>query len=86
MRRILVIGALGQIGSELTQALRQRYGAQNVIASDIRMPRAPSDAAIADDPTDAAPQRIGPVDCTRPHQLHEVVRRHDIEIIYHLAA
>ena len=40
MRRILVIGALGQIGSELTQALRQRYGAQNVIASDIRMPRA----------------------------------------------
>ncbi|MBN2080866.1 NAD-dependent epimerase/dehydratase family protein [bacterium] len=36
MSRILVIGALGQIGSELTPALRQRYGADNVVAADIR--------------------------------------------------
>jgi nucleoside-diphosphate-sugar epimerase len=34
--RILVIGALGQIGSELVPALRQRYGADNVVAADIR--------------------------------------------------
>ncbi len=36
-RRILVTGALGQIGSELVTALRQRHGSANVVASDIRM-------------------------------------------------
>ena len=37
MQRILVTGALGQIGSELTHALRQRYGSDLVVASDLRM-------------------------------------------------
>ena len=36
MEKILVIGACGQIGGELTLALRQKYGAGNVIASDIK--------------------------------------------------
>ena len=34
--KILIIGACGQIGTELTQKLRTIYGAENVIASDIR--------------------------------------------------
>ncbi|MFK7001184.1 NAD-dependent epimerase/dehydratase family protein [Flavobacterium oreochromis] len=34
--KILIIGACGQIGTELTQKLRQLYGVENVIASDIR--------------------------------------------------
>jgi nucleoside-diphosphate-sugar epimerase len=34
--KILIIGACGQIGTELTKALREKYGLKNVIASDIR--------------------------------------------------
>jgi nucleoside-diphosphate-sugar epimerase len=36
--KILVIGANGQIGTELVTALRNIYGAENVIASDINSP------------------------------------------------
>ena len=39
--RILVIGAMGQIGSELTPALRERYGAAHVIAADLYEPQSP---------------------------------------------
>ena len=35
-KNILILGACGQIGTELTLALRSRYGARSVIASDIR--------------------------------------------------
>ncbi|MBO3270187.1 NAD-dependent epimerase/dehydratase family protein [Hymenobacter defluvii] len=38
---ILVIGACGQLGLELTEALRQRYGAAQVIAADVRPPQQP---------------------------------------------
>lgn len=36
MRKILVTGALGQIGSELTNKLRGIYGSDNIIASNRR--------------------------------------------------
>ncbi len=36
MKKILVTGSLGQVGSELAMKLRQEYGSMNVIASDIR--------------------------------------------------
>ncbi len=75
-RKILVTGALGQIGSELVPALRARFGQQQVIASDIRMP--PRGEA-ADGPFEF-------VDCTNLRQLHEVVRRHNVGTVYHLAA
>jgi nucleoside-diphosphate-sugar epimerase len=76
MERILVTGALGQIGSELVPALRERYGAEGVVASDLRMPHA---GAPADD---------GPfehLDCTHLRQIQEVVRRYEVGTIYHLA-
>src|SRR5688572_6914452 len=77
MRNILVTGALGQIGSELVPALRERYGAGRVIATDLKVLPPAGAAAIA--PYDH-------LDCTDPHQLHEAVRRYDIGTIYHLAA
>jgi nucleoside-diphosphate-sugar epimerase len=76
MRRILVTGALGQIGSELVPALRARHGAEQVVASDIRVPPAGSDS---DGPFAVA-------DVTNFRQLQDLVRRHEIGTIYHLAA
>ena len=35
-KTILILGACGQIGTELTLALRQKYGNESVVASDIR--------------------------------------------------
>jgi len=76
VKRILVTGALGQIGSELVMALRERYGAETVVASDIRIP--PRGARHTG--------TFEYVDCTELRQIQEVVRRHDIDMIFHLAA
>jgi nucleoside-diphosphate-sugar epimerase len=74
MKRILVTGALGQIGAELVPALRACYGADAVVASDIRMPPRDTDGPFEF------------LDTTNPRQIQEVVRRHGIDGIYHLAA
>ncbi len=76
MKRILVTGALGQIGSELVPSLRERLGAERVVASDVRVPS----ARVDDD---------GPflyVDCLHIRQIDDAVRRYDVGTIYHLAA
>jgi len=77
MERILVTGAFGQIGSELVPALRERYGAERVVASDLRMPPAGS-------PADDGP--FEHLDCTHQRQIQEVVRRYKVGTIYHLAS
>ena len=79
MERILVTGALGQIGSELVSTLRERYGNENVIASDIKMPTADALAGTE-------PGFFEHVDCTSHDQIQQVVGRHNIDTIYHLAA
>jgi nucleoside-diphosphate-sugar epimerase len=76
-RSILVTGALGQIGSELIPVLRERYGADAVIGSDIRMP--PAGSALGDGPFEH-------LDCTQPQQMRDIVAAHDVGTIYHLAA
>ena len=76
MRRILVTGAAGQIGSELVPALREHYGDDHVIASDVRVPgiKAISEGLFEH------------VDCTHIKEIDHAVRRHEIGAIYHLAA
>lgn len=76
MKRILVTGALGQIGSELVPALRERYGADHVVASDIRV--APAGAE-----SEGLFQLL---DCTSQRQIQEAVRRYRVDTVYHLAA
>jgi nucleoside-diphosphate-sugar epimerase len=73
---VLVTGALGQIGAELVSTLRQRYGADRVVASDVRMhPRGAASSGLFEY-----------VDVTQMRQLNEVVRRYRVNTIYHLAA
>ncbi len=76
MKRILVTGALGQIGSELVAALRRRPGVELVVASDIKMMPG---TASGDGPFEY-------LDCTNQRQIEQVVRKHGIDTIYHLAA
>jgi len=77
MKRILVTGALGQIGSELVSALRQRYGADAVVASDIRVIRL--DVEHSNGPFEY-------VDVTRARDLQDVVLRYEIDTVFHLAS
>jgi len=77
MKRILVTGACGQIGSELTMALRERYGNENVVATGHRTK--PSDELCQSGPFEF-------IDVTRRETVEEVVEKYNIDTIYHLAA
>jgi threonine 3-dehydrogenase len=71
--KILIIGAGGQIGSVLTNALRAAYGNNHVIASDLR----------------ALPEQDGPTEILNAlsaRSLAGMVNKHHITQIYHLAA
>jgi nucleoside-diphosphate-sugar epimerase len=77
MKKILVTGAVGQIGSELTMALRARHGPENVIAAGHRTPPGP-------ELRDSGPFEF--LDVTRREDLERVVARYDVDTIYHMAA
>ena len=77
MKKILVTGSTGQIGSELTLELRKRHGGQNVIAATHKKP--PNEEL----------KKTGPyeqIDLTNEKTITEAVKKHDIDTIYHLAA
>lgn len=75
-KNILIIGACGQIGTELTLALRARYGRDRVIASDIREG---SQNLMASGPFEL-------LDATNYDAVEEVVAHHEIDEVYLMAA
>lgn len=76
-KKILVTGAVGQIGSELTLALRERYGGDNVVAAGHRTQ--PGQAL-----RDSGPFEF--IDVRQRETIEGVVKRYNIDTIYHLAA
>ena len=74
--KILIIGACGQIGTELTKKLREMYGVQNVIASDIRK--------LNNDVVNSGPFEV--VNALDFNQIEHIVEMHQIEEVYLMAA
>ncbi|HAQ08111.1 MAG TPA: UDP-glucose 4-epimerase [Bacillus bacterium] len=76
MKKILITGALGQIGSELTGKLREIYGHENVIATDIR--KTDSDAAVN------GPFEL--LDVMDAKAMGEIATKYKVDTIMHMAA
>lgn len=76
MKRILVTGALGQIGSELVAKLREIYGNDAVVATDLR--------SSAHEITRTGPFEL--LDVTNDKAMHEIAKRYQVDTIIHLAA
>lgn len=76
MDRILIIGAAGQLGSELTLALSQQYGGDNVIATDIN-PKALKKFDYC---------KTAVLDIMNHDEVTYLVKKENIKQIYHLAA
>jgi nucleoside-diphosphate-sugar epimerase len=73
---ILVLGASGQIGTELTEKLRQIYGNNNVIASDIREGNS---ELMTSGPFEK-------IDATDKEAILQVIQKHSVTQVYLLAA
>ncbi|MEF8812006.1 MAG: NAD-dependent epimerase/dehydratase family protein, partial [Bacteroidales bacterium] len=76
MKKILVIGAAGQIGTDLTLELRNRFGAENVVASDIKLG---SEEVMEGGPFEK-------LDAMDRKALEGILDAYQITEIYHLAA
>jgi nucleoside-diphosphate-sugar epimerase len=75
-KSILILGACGQIGTELTMALRRKYNAEMVIASDIR------EGSM--ELMESGPFEI--LDATNYEAIEDVVMHYEIEEVYLMAA
>ena len=75
MKNILIVGAGGQIGSELVPYLRSIYGASNVVATDVRECKSLSDGG---------PFEV--LDALNATNMASVVARHQIDTIFNLVA
>jgi len=77
MKKLLVTGAVGQIGSELTMALRDKFGNDNVIACGRKTK--PSQELL-----DSGPFEF--IDITNRESIENVVKKYDVDTIYNMAA
>jgi len=77
MKKILVTGSVGQIGSELTMVLRSKYGNDNVVACGRKTK--PSDELLNSGPFEY-------LDITDRDSVEKVVKEYDIDTIYNMAA
>lgn len=75
MTKCLVIGACGQLGTELTTSLRAKYGNNQVVASDIHP---------AKEGAQTGPFEV--LDAMDFEAIKAIVKKHEINVIYHLAA
>ena len=76
MKKILITGASGQIGTDLTMELRKRFGNDNVIASDIK---SPAKVVLESGP-------FVELNVLDKENIENVVSKYEITEIYHLAA
>jgi len=77
IKKIIVTGSVGQIGSELTLVLREKYGAENVVACGRKSK--PSDKLLESGPFEW-------VDVSDPEKLADICKKHHIDTIVNMAA
>jgi len=77
MKKIMVTGSVGQIGSELTMELRKKYGNDNVIACGRKTK--PSEKLLNSGPFEY-------LDILQRETIEKVVKKYDIDTIYNMAA
>ena len=77
MKKILITGALGQIGSELTVLLREKYGRENVIVSDVKKIQQKTLSQV---------EPFEQIDCLDSPAILACIKKYNIDTIFHLAA
>ncbi|MGJ8730117.1 L-threonine 3-dehydrogenase [Listeria aquatica] len=76
MKKILITGCLGQIGSELTTRLREDYGTDNVVATDIRK----IDSPVCNEGI------FEILDVTDKQKMQDLAKKYEVDTLIHLAA
>lgn len=84
-KKILVTGALGQIGTDLVEALILRYGIDSVISSDLKSPEA-LESIKSQESSAKNIKNYYKIDVLNYNEIAEVVKKEQITDIYHLAA